>query len=1066
MTDEFHSRSSKSLRTEIDNFNQPYHSKLTTIGEFTLGKKLGEGTFGVVRIATHNLTGEKVAVKIIEKAKIVEKSDKSRVEKEIQILKQLHHNNIIRLYSVIQTASTVCLVMEYAPGKELFDYITLKRRLQEVEACKFYQQIISGIEYLNKVRIVHRDIKPENLLLDADNNIKLADFGLSNFYPEDDLLSTACGSPCYAAPEMIKGEKYLGVMSDIWSSGVVLFAMLCGYLPFEDKKNSVLYRKITEGRFSIPFYLSEHAHDIISRILVTDPTKRFTIEQIKRHPWFNLINQRINISHGLLLSKYVIPIDEEIISKMTVYKYDPEEIRKNILLNKHNHLTSTYYLLLNKKIREGHISVGDLKSTLFQQYLQNKKNLLINYNNMEEVLNERIKGTENIEEIEPVIEKPKIPDLEKVPTQSSSRMHIGSLQSQTITAYNHTEGLEIRKKNPKNLKTEHINALYTSVNSNKNKKNNLPFKLNFYVPTGTNTNNGIYDIRHKWYKMKNIEDKMKAIEEKNSSVVSQTNNKSSNNNTPENNSISITEVKNVIDKNKQIDKGHNVQNTSIKKEEIENIKKKTKQKYNTSFDIENKTNEINNNVEKRIETVPNTIKKNEGNGHQKAKTLFETEIKEMMSKKLETVKKENEKRLSITKEKINNSKQQTNQKIIKKEVKKPNTRNINPSQIKRFETAANVNNHNNNNKNYRTITPSRPKTRNENTLGKKNFISFIGSKAHHRKGSLTNYSFNYPNQLTTINKEDKSFIKDEKTPNVKRFIKITGKNIKPMRDITPTNYNNFRYETDSNTINNYNSKTPNYINSTNKKVEYRRGMNNKNTNEDNNKRFFNTSVSFDKSDIKSTNKSVDNTQKSSIEVTDKPNNENNNFNFYKKINKTNINNTKTIKETDKHNDNLERKKRIHAVQQIDKEAGRIIKNNLINKPKIVNRNNHLKNINRSNITPCDQTEGASIMTEIGTIQEKNDTEDNLFAMDLGTILFGKIKEVKSNLEKKLISQKVKFKTKGNKFICSKGGIKFEMHIINAPFIEGGLVIKNKKIEGNSFDYKEILKSIIFKVITY
>jgi len=248
----------------------------------------------------------KVAVKILEKVKILEQADKTRVEREIKILKTLRHNNIIQLYSVISTSTTIYLIMEYASGKELFDYIVLKQRLNEMEACKFFQQIISGIEYLHKLRIVHRDLKPENLLLDNKKEIKIADFGLSNLYSKGELLKTACGSPCYAAPEMIAGKKYSGLMVDIWSSGIILYAMLCGYLPFEDKNNEILYKKITEGKFTLPNNISESAVDLLKRILNTDPRKRFNISQIRNHPWFNLNSPLIN--EGLLICYHVIPV--------------------------------------------------------------------------------------------------------------------------------------------------------------------------------------------------------------------------------------------------------------------------------------------------------------------------------------------------------------------------------------------------------------------------------------------------------------------------------------------------------------------------------------------------------------------------------------------------------------------------------------------------------------------------------------------------------------------------------------------------------------------------------------
>ena len=381
------------------NDNPLLHRKY--IGQFILGEKLGQGTFGVVVLGTHQLTGEKVAVKILEKEKIIQEADKTRIEREIKILKNMRHNNIVHLYDVKETASSLYIIMEYVQGKELFDFIVDKKRLSEIEACNFYQQIISGIEYLGKIKVVHRDIKPENLLLDNKKKIKIVDFGLSNIYPNNELLKTACGSPCYAAPEMINGELYKGLNADIWSSGIVLYAMLCGYLPFEDSDNEVLYKKITSGKFKIPKFLSENCKDILHRILNVDPEKRFNIKQIKKHPWFNLINPRINMSEGLLLSVNIVPIDEKILDDMvTQFKFEKDKIRANLISNNHNHTTTTYYLLLAKKIREGKKSIGDMRSKEFLNYITNPVNLLSTYGydlNMIIQIRNSVKNKENIE---------------------------------------------------------------------------------------------------------------------------------------------------------------------------------------------------------------------------------------------------------------------------------------------------------------------------------------------------------------------------------------------------------------------------------------------------------------------------------------------------------------------------------------------------------------------------------------------------------------------------------------------------------------------------------------------
>ena len=160
-----------------------------------------------------------------------------RIERELKILKSLMHNNLIQLYSIIESPKTIYLIMEYANGGELFYYIDQRKRLPEQEACKFFRQLISGIEYLHKLGISHRDLKPENLLLDHNKDIKIVDFGLSIIFSKSSLLSTPCGSPCYAAPEMIQGLKYGGSNVDLWSCGVILYAMIVGYLPFEVKFN-------------------------------------------------------------------------------------------------------------------------------------------------------------------------------------------------------------------------------------------------------------------------------------------------------------------------------------------------------------------------------------------------------------------------------------------------------------------------------------------------------------------------------------------------------------------------------------------------------------------------------------------------------------------------------------------------------------------------------------------------------------------------------------------------------------------------------------------------------------
>lgn len=239
-----------------------------------------------VKLATHAVTGHKVAVKILNKAKIKQLGMEEKVQREINILHLCTHPHINRLYEVIDTPTDIFLVIEYVSGGELFDYIVSKGRLSADEARNFFHQIVSGVEYCHFQKVVHRDLKPENLLLDANLNIKIADFGLSNLMRDGDFLRTSCGSPNYAAPEVISGHLYAGPEVDVWSCGVILYALLCGSLPFDDESIPNLFKKIKSGMYSLPTHLSQLAKHLIPRMLEVDPMKRITIPEIRVHPWF------------------------------------------------------------------------------------------------------------------------------------------------------------------------------------------------------------------------------------------------------------------------------------------------------------------------------------------------------------------------------------------------------------------------------------------------------------------------------------------------------------------------------------------------------------------------------------------------------------------------------------------------------------------------------------------------------------------------------------------------------------------------------------------------------------
>ncbi|GAA5901739.1 hypothetical protein JCM6882_006054 [Rhodosporidiobolus microsporus] len=259
------------------------------VGPWRIGRTVGEGASGRVKLAKHKVTGQYAAVKIVPKPRRSnqEKADKMLlgIEREIVIMKLIEHPNVLRLMDVWETGSELYLIMEYVEGGELFDYLVSKGRLHADEARHYFQQIISGVDYCHRFNICHRDLKPENLLLDSEKNIKIADFGMAALERGGKLLETSCGSPHYASPEIVAGLNYHGSSSDIWSCGIILFALLNGNLPFDHSDIRTLLSLVKKGQFRMPPELPADAQDLIRRMLIVDPERRITMEEIRRHPW-------------------------------------------------------------------------------------------------------------------------------------------------------------------------------------------------------------------------------------------------------------------------------------------------------------------------------------------------------------------------------------------------------------------------------------------------------------------------------------------------------------------------------------------------------------------------------------------------------------------------------------------------------------------------------------------------------------------------------------------------------------------------------------------------------------
>ncbi|KAK3147569.1 hypothetical protein QOZ80_3BG0284010 [Eleusine coracana subsp. coracana] len=332
---------------------------------YTLGKRLGIGTFGKVKIAQHKLTGHKVAIKIINCHQMRKMEMEEKAKRELKILKLFIHPHIIRLYEVIYTPTDIYVVMEYCKYGELFDYIVEKGRLQEAEARRIFQQIISGVEYCHRNMVVHRDLKPENLLLDSKFNVKLADFGLSNIMHDGHFLKTSCGSPNYAAPEVISGKLYAGPEVDVWSCGVILYALLCGTLPFDDENIPNLFKKIKGGIYTLPSHLSALARDLIPRMLVVDPMKRITIREIREHQWFQICLPPYLAVPPRDTSQQAKMIDEDTLRDVVNLGFNKDHVCESLCNRLQNEATVAYYLLLDNRFRatSGYLGADYQEST-------------------------------------------------------------------------------------------------------------------------------------------------------------------------------------------------------------------------------------------------------------------------------------------------------------------------------------------------------------------------------------------------------------------------------------------------------------------------------------------------------------------------------------------------------------------------------------------------------------------------------------------------------------------------------------------------------------------------------
>ncbi|XP_040141984.2 maternal embryonic leucine zipper kinase isoform X2 [Ictidomys tridecemlineatus] len=295
---------------------------------YEIYETIGTGGFAKVKLACHILTGEMVAIKIMDKNALG--SDLPRVKTEIDALKNLRHQHICQLYHVLETANKIFIVLEYCPGGELFDYIISQDRLSEEETRVVFRQIVSAVAYVHSQGYAHRDLKPENLLFDENHKLKLIDFGLCAKPKgnKDYHLQTCCGSLAYAAPELIQGKSYLGSEADVWSMGILLYVLMCGFLPFDDDNVMALYKKIMRGKYDVPKWLSPSSILLLQQMLQVDPKKRISMKNLLNHPW---IMQDYNCPIEWQSKNPFIHLDDDCVTELSVHHRNNRQTMEDLI---------------------------------------------------------------------------------------------------------------------------------------------------------------------------------------------------------------------------------------------------------------------------------------------------------------------------------------------------------------------------------------------------------------------------------------------------------------------------------------------------------------------------------------------------------------------------------------------------------------------------------------------------------------------------------------------------------------------------------------------------------------
>ena len=1007
------------------------------IGDYLIkGESIGTGGFAKVFVGMHIPTKERVAIKIIDKEELFsEEINKKRLLLEISILKKVRHKNIIKLYEIMETPETLYLVMEYCNTGELFDYIVSKDKLREKTACKFFQEIIDALSYLHSQCIIHRDIKPENILLSKINrniNCKLIDFGISRTYEKDKLVNTPCGTASYAPPEMHNGVPYNPILTDVWSAGVLLFSMVCGYLPFSEEDDYENIRNILKGNYEIPEdELSPELVDLIKHLLDINPNTRYNLEQIKQHPWYNIIPP--NSRPGIIIGYHRIPIDQKIIKQCETYGYNAEEVIESVKKNKYNKNSAIYYILLKKMEMKEIESISDLYSEKYLEYINDKNNILTEeeINKFKEEMEENEKKDDKLRDLNDEFENVKDDNLEKI----SSDKSLEDIKNKDLSSDKSLEDIKNKDLYSENEeKKDKKESLFFSDDeqNDENKINNDNDNSN-NEDDNNNNDNEIEEISSKKSGLsknesnKEINTSFLEIENKNElnfkddSLIDIDNEINNANKNEENNKdIEVEkniEIKNdIIGENEDIYeniKENNDEEKIEEKEEKRNDKKKnnlfkscriTKNKSNKNFKNDNSSNKLN-----RYHSFDLEYKINEMLNLQETPIEKNDELNVSFTIRLTDTIKENILKMKNPKKKDN----MTNLKILKAidELKNEKVKNIQKKHSKKVKFAQKDNFLSKGNKKEHTIIKNRNASvhldKNKNNKLEDKITQNKNMHSSIRKTNKEQKYLKYKNNLKAENKMNKNNninvinLNDNKKPN----------NMRISKKIEPKEKENIK----NNQIkenNNLKNKIPK-PNNINKKVENK------------SKYAYSKSKTETNNNItKRKNKSRNNNNRYTINIksrNDKAEQNNKNYN----TNTINMNSRNNRRIKDNNNKKLNNTFIIHKNKNNEDENRRplkaiedyILKNNKKENKKPHNNNNSINKYNTYNRNTTNTSMNKSINKTNLIELRKNKTKNN----EINNPLKNRIDNLKMKKnERRKINNSTEFRIKfGNTLINKK-----------------------------------------------